>query len=351
MRFICVILSLFFILNQQSYSETLVIKSSYETQGDFFSSTELISSDKKINYEVREKLKKDIGFAYHPFTLVRHSKLVNQKTGYDVTYDIGAFGIRQTNQKLVNSKAPKHFIIAGDSTVFGEGCNDEETLVAKLALFEKNAHFYNFGMRGGAVHTTLALMDSYPWETLIKEKEGVFVYAFENGWMLQRVVGGLDYTSWDKGQSPYYKLGNNNKLVRQGSFADRFFVNWFYNLINGNRWLKDLIVDLPRLNEDHIQLVVELFKRMKLHYSEHFPKGKFIISMRNMAEQIEPVLFVRLKNKLEASGITVMTLPNRVVIAENTLIPNKDYHPNGKGNLVMAQIYIDALKKINVLPL
>lgn len=350
MRLIGVVFPLFLLLNQKIYSETVVVKTSQEIHGERLSATEAITYNTKINYEVRDKLKKDIGFSYYPFTNVRHSKFDTQAQGFDVTYNIGDFGLRQINQKLVNSKARKHFIIAGDSTVFGEGCNDEDTIVAKLAPFESNAHFYNFGMRGGAVHNTMALMESYSWETLIKEKEGVFVYAFENGWMLQRIIGGLDYSSWDNGQSPYYKL-ENNKLVRQGIFKDRFFAYWFYRLINTSSWLRKYIIDLPRLNEDHIQLVVELFKRMKLNYSEHFPKGRFIVSMRSTAMQIEPQLFVVLKNKLETAGITVISLPERVHIAQEVLIPNKDYHPNGKGNLVMAQIYINALTKINVLPL
>jgi hypothetical protein len=351
MRLFVFFISLFLLWSRPSYSENLVVNTRQEIQGEFLNATEVITSDKKLNYEVRDKLKKDIGFSYFPFSQVRHSKFDSHGLGYDVIYDIGALGLRQTNQKLVNPNATKHFIIAGDSTVFGEGCSDEDTIVAKLAPFEKNAHFYNFGIRGGAVHNTLALMDSYPWETLIKEKAGVFVYAFESGWMLQRIIGGLDYSSWDRGQSPYYTLDKNNKLVRQGTFRDRFFTYWFYRLINSSKWFKKYIVDLPRLNEDHTQLVVELFKRMKLHYSEHFPQGKFIVSLRNTALQINPELFVGLKNKLEGAGITVISLPERVHNPEETLIANKDYHPNGKGNLVIAQIYIDALKKINVLPL
>ncbi|MEA9357734.1 hypothetical protein SHI21_16000 [Bacteriovorax sp. PP10] len=349
MRLIGLVFS-FLLLSGQSYSETVVVHTSQEIGGEHLNATESITYNTKINYEVRDKLKKDVGFTYYPETRVRHSKFDKQGQGYDVTYSIGAFGLRDINQKLVNPKAKKHFIIAGDSTVFGEGCNDGDTIVAKLAPFETNAHFYNFGMRGGAVHNTMALMDSYPWHTLIKEKEGVFIYAFENGWMLQRIIGSLDYSSWDRGQSPYYKL-ENNKLVRQGTFRDRFFVYWFYRLINSSTWLRKYIIDLPRLNEDHTQLVVELFKRMKLNYSEHFPQGKFIVSMRDTALQIGPQLFVSLKNKLETAGITVITLPERVHVAEEVLIPNKDYHPNGVGNQAMAHLYIDALKKINVLPM
>lgn len=350
MRFIGIVFSLFLLWNEQSYAETVIVHTSQEIGGEQLNATEAITNKSKVNYDIRNKLKKDIGFTYYPGTMVRHSKFDKNKKGYDVTYNIGAFGLREINQKLVNPEAPKHFIIAGDSAVFGEGCNDEDTIVAKLAPFERKAHFYNFGVRGGAAHNTMALMDSYPWESLIKEKEGVFVYAFENGWMVQRIIGSLDYSSWDRGQSPYYKL-ENNKLVRQGTFRDRFFVYWFYRLINSSSWARKYIIDLPRLGVDHIQLVAELFKRMKLNYLQHFPKGKFIVSMRSTATQIEPQLFVRLKDILETSGITVISLPERVHVAGEVLIPNKDYHPNGVGNQVMAQIYIDALRKINVLPM
>lgn len=324
------------------------VKKSYQINGETISESIVIETKnfdfKNFSFKNFMKLTETIGHVFPPGTLVLHTKKAGNEIIYDTKYTVGDYGLRIIPDFYLNIKAVDHLIIAGDSNVFSEGTSDQESLSAWLSRDLKNFHLYNFGHRGGGPHNTLSLMENYPFEKMIKESRGVFLYDFFTPHLFERVIGSKNYTAWDHGSGPYYDLNDEGKLIRRGKFSDRTFINPIYEFISRHKWLNDLLPNLPQLNERHIEITVQILLKMKAEYLKKFPEGRFIVLVNNSYSQVTDKTTKFFLEKLAQNAVQIMQIDYQTLLQKELIF--KDLHITGKGQKIQAQLIAQKLLKI-----
>jgi hypothetical protein len=297
-----------------------------------------------------DELVNKIGYVYPPFSTVEHTKTMEGKTLFTARYKIEQYGLRLPAETSKESKKNFHLILDGDSNVFGEGCNEEATLTSQLEKKLTNFHLYNFGHRGGAPHNTLSLIENYPFQNLIAEKKGIFIYDFFTTHMIERVIGGKNYIAWDNGLSPWYDFDEiNNTIVYKGQLKEKTSSKIYarlskYSLFN---WLFPV---LPRITQTHIKLVSKIFAKMKKDYLQSFPEGRFIVLINDTVNDeydIKTIQLTRtLHEELEKENIETIW-PGHQKINSLDAVTFKDGHFNPEGQKWQAGIIFEQLKSLS----
>lgn len=307
-----------------------------------FKIIEKIYCEKECSENEKDALQKKVGGIYYPNSLVWVRMMDNEKLIKDVKYTIGDYGIRKSKTSSLGALKSKHWILAGDSNIFGEWCSDDETLDASLSSIMPKYSIYNFGKRGGGPHNTLAFMQNFEFKKLITEQEGVFTYTFFPYYMYQRVIGSKNYLAWDKGESPYYALDGSDNLIYKGTFNDRFFFTSFYKFLSSNSFLNKLFDELPRVSESDTNLVAAMFYEMKQSYMKKFPKGKFIVIINNSMARSEDWKTEVLVKNLNQRGVKVEVIPYSEHYNKHRFIDN---HIDQEGQRLQADAYVQLLEK------
>lgn len=257
---------------------------------------------------------------------------------YYENYTYNEFNFRVIDQTLLNMNANKHFIIAGDSNVFGDGCKEEDTLAALLSKDLKDFYVYNWGLQGGGPHDSLYLIEFRNALKLIKEKEGVLVYNFFP-FLFERTIGSKNYLKWSRKSSPYYQLNENESVSYSGTFEDRFFITSFYKFINKYKWLDSLLPKLPQIHRRHIKLVAHIFKKIGGIYKATFPKGKFVVFINNSYDQDPAHLWQnkQLEIYLKELGVNYKVINSVVSFKGKYTFP--DGHITPEGQRIQAEFY------------
>lgn len=301
---------------------------------DKFTVEYFIWHDKNFNSNEYEQLKNKIGRVLPINSRVQHI-IHNQKgDSFNVTYRLNQFGQRQT---ILRGNRSQHLILAGDSNTFGQGVEDNWTLDSLFFKKFSNYNTYNFGQLGGGPSNTLALLETTSWFEQIKENKGKMIYIFYPEWMTMRVIGSKQYITLLGGQTPYFFLDSDKKLVRKGNLGDRL-ISKIFLLISKLDYFH-LIGDLPPLTEDHIELIAKIFNKMQLEYKKMFPSGEFAVAI--IARMDVKHLFIsELEKKLSSEGVKFATID----INSQPDPPQKylfDHHQSAIGQ----QITMDSLVK------
>ncbi len=273
------------------------------------------------------KLIEKIGPVLIPESSFRHIKKADNQLIYDAKYDLGPFGNRE--RPIVNTKAVKHLIIAGESNTFGDGNNLEQTFVYLLAKDFVKFQVYNFGHRGGGPNNTLALFQNFNLKDYISESKGIFIFNLFEDVIMERVIGSKNHACWDNGNSPYYKI-ENNELKHLGNFKDRFFIHPFYRLICNNKKLNELIKNLPRITEDHYQLLAMILKEIEKTYLKHWPQGKFYVVVNHAFENSYLPMNKKIIPWLIKHNISYRELPSISYVINRTFPYDQHLNKNGQ---------------------
>jgi len=276
---------------------------------------------KKIEHD---QLNEKIGPVYPPFSKVTHEKWLKDHLVFRAKYSIGAFGIRTFPGKT----GTRHLIIAGDSNVFGEGCNDNETLFTFLDQQLKDIHLYNFGHRGGGPHNTLSLIENFPVLSQVQESKGLFLYNFFAAHMIERVIGGKNYSGWDHGMSPWYSLSDRDELISNGSFKKRSMTA-IYEWMSRSDFLNWLFPALPRISKDHLHLVAKIFEKIKMDYLQKFPEGKFVVIL-NQTSALKDLYTENLQLELKQLKIDSLILGTSDTDINKMIFPDGHFNPEGQ---------------------
>lgn len=102
----------------------------------------------------------------------------NMKPIVDLNYDVNQFQIREPMSSPAKGQ-DRFLVFVGCSFVFGEGVQNNETLMSQFARLNHSYRVYSNGLRGGAPNLHLKNFqgpesDAY---SLITEKSGVFVIS------------------------------------------------------------------------------------------------------------------------------------------------------------------------------
>lgn len=276
--------------------------------------------------------------SFHPFTKLQHISKYGSEVIYNQVYESADFGLRAIPKSYYAKNPTQHVIVAGDSNIFGDGVGVENTLPILLANEIPTSHPYNFGIRGGGPHHTLAFMEFFPWENIIKEKKGIFIYNYYD-LLFERVIGLKNYILWSKGITPYYNINDKGVATYQGNFNTRFLTKIF-QFLNSFEWLNKLLPTLPRPRHQHTVIIGKIFLKMYNEYIKKFPKGKFYVAVNYnfypfVSERLKDLEGELTKNKVPYIAIPFETDNNEYVF--------KDYHLNPKGHQLEAKLILKVL--------
>ncbi|MBC7429184.1 MAG: hypothetical protein H7336_11265 [Bacteriovorax sp.] len=279
-----------------------------------------------------------IGNHSQPFSQEHQITRADGKIIYEHYYTIGEFGFRQIDPKYYSKNSKFHLITAGDSNTFGEGISEADLLAVQLANKMKDSHPYNFGIRGSGPHNTLALMEFFPWEKLIKEPKGVFIYNYYE-FLIERVIGYRHIIEWSHGNDPYYALNDKGEAVYKGLFSSRP-LTYFFDVLNYYPFISNLFPVLPRPSHRHLELLAKMFFKMQEKYKKKFPQGHFLVAVNyfygnNNAGKLEELEQELTKNKIPY-----------IVVPPHEYEPRflyEDGHLNSMGHKIEAELFLKIL--------
>lgn len=154
-----------------------------------------------------------LGYVPDKASQVTARKLYDQEVLYDVTYSIGADGLRVRPE--INSVAPDSSVVFfGDSITFGEGVNDDEAfpyLVGRAGADRFVA--YNFAFSGYGPHQMLAILQNGVIDSQAVPEPAHFIYLA----IVEHVARVAGLVRWDR-HGPRYRLDAAGTPARDGYF-------------------------------------------------------------------------------------------------------------------------------------
>jgi hypothetical protein len=162
------------------------------------------------------------GYAVGPDVKKRVKKTLEDKVIYDVVYSTNGQGLRiaphdvkETHQE--RSEVFQNVIFLGDSFIFGEGLNDEETIPY---LFEElsggQCRTYNFGFHGYGAQQMLRIIETGLLDKTVSNQQPMVVVY---GALLQHIERASGRMIWDA-KVPRYRLSPSGVAEFVGTFAD-----------------------------------------------------------------------------------------------------------------------------------
>lgn len=258
------------------------------------------------------------------------------------SYHTNQFGFR-VNQ--INKKAKKHLILAGDSHIFGQGCNDNETLAAQLSKKFPDYQLINLGISGSAGNSLLFSIDHFKINSMFDKRleEGLLIYDFSD-YLIERMIGSKEFIKWGWMQ-PSYGIDSTGKLVYLGPYHS-LWATKFYKLINAIDPYGYFIKNLPRIGQNHLELVADIFLELKKKYLfQTKSTNKFYIQLNPFFINLSSRdLIQKLLGEFEKRGIEVLTIEG--------FIPSKHYvypidkHITPEGHQYYADLISKALRPI-----
>lgn len=263
----------------------------------------------------------------------------NKEVIYNVTYTIGSDGYRLD--------VPDNYFnihIYGDSNLFGEGINDNETL--SYFLYKNHGiKSKNMGIGGFGMHQALHNIQKGK-----SSKDGINI-LFTNLGLATRSSCKPDYSAF----TPRYILNNENKLVRNGVCETKPWLYYFlhrsyiFKIINriyesNRKYLEDEDVEI------YLSIIKEISRLTKLNNS------KLIIAYMTSDKSRKSI-----KKSLKFSYNSIISEYNQsadmainVTLAESYeklsrkyYIHELDTHATAYANIDRASLIADAIYKLN----
>lgn len=253
--------------------------------------------------------KKNISLYIYDFTFNRHNGFRNT----------------QGNKNSLNS-----YVFLGDSFVFGDGLNDQETLpyyFSKLTNFENNV--INCGIRGKSSNTAQSLLNSNLIRDITSGNVNHFVYSF--------ITDSID----------------RNFQILENNLSD----NWIYK---DNKWVRTpqpfgkIKVIFARS-----YIFRKIFVRIIDRYNKRFYEDDFIKRLEQMEQTVKEQYNSKLTiivwaescgqyflNKLNNTKLDLVYIPDEFYVFPYGLYRiAHDGHPTAKANEKIAAILFDHMKK------
>jgi hypothetical protein len=283
-----------------------------------------------------------VGFRLRPNATVAATARYEDELLYKVTYHIDAQGGRVVPGSV--DRGPTWLFI-GDSYMFSEGVDDEDTLPSQFARrLQPAAHVVNLGVPGYGPNNyvramELGLYDKY----VVGRVDAVFAWATTS--LLWRVTGDA---SW-LGSSPRYDFGSDGTLHWSGTFDHYRWTHPLdgavYQARSNMAWIDRALQ--ARLERERTGLYVALMARLAGLVKQRY--GAPLIVISNGPEK-EPPNQVDLQYLPAFDGLRSLGIP--VISVRKQLQPFADWspyfiphdgHPKPKLNALVTDLLVEAL--------
>jgi hypothetical protein len=257
---------------------------------------------------------------------------------YDVIYTFGKDGYR-----LDVPHNDFQIYIYGDSNLFGDGLNDNETLSYFLNK-NHNIKSKNLGMGGYGMHQALFNMQNGKIAT------GGINILFTSIGHASRSACKPVYSSG----TPRYKINNNNKVELKDFCKNKIKLNNLLQSIYIYKLLQRIFLDKGYLTDDDIKIYLGIIEEM--HRLTKDNGSKLIISYLQTDKDINSLkrslkysnqLIIDKFNKLADVAVDVTLAETYDQLPKKYYIHKLDIHATAEANIRRAQILADVINSLN----
>lgn len=271
-----------------------------------------------------------LGYAPRKGQIVRSSRHRGSETEYDVTYTIGADGLRITPPAADGAACVLFF---GDSITFGEGVEDDEALPyrAGLALGERY-RTYNFGFHGYGPHQMLASLEHGLVDEVIgcRPRYAFYLALFDH---VSRAAG---LRSWDP-HGPHYTLDDGTAVYR-GHFDDGALLPApLRELLEESLTFQRLRERAGDVDADDVTRFVGIVAAAREQFERRYPDSEFHVLQWGDSEGLAGSAWQQLRDRgVRMHGYFEM-LPDAARDARQFTISEHDLHPNPRAHALLAR--------------
>ncbi|MDM8531041.1 hypothetical protein QUF63_07700 [Anaerolineales bacterium HSG25] len=292
-----------------------------------------------------------LGYKPRPLAQVDSVKKLGDEILYDVIYSIDEYSRRVTpfesNQQVESNRQnrPNTMLFFGDSFMFGEGVQDDETLPYYVTFEATNYQPYNYGFSGYGPQQMLAklesdaLRDELP--TLATSNKITLIYVFIDA-HVERAIGSMYvHNAWGD-KMPYYTIDWSGNLIRQGNFTTgRPIIATLYKQLPNSEIASYFNVTIPpRLTDRHYKFTAQLIAAARDTFQDKFGSDQFYV----VVYPDEGDYFEDIQPHFETAGLNVLNYDKRMKLdPEAGLGIKNDGHPTGKAHQQVARWIIEDL--------
>jgi hypothetical protein len=283
-----------------------------------------------------------VGFSLRPNTTVAATARYGDELLYRVTYHIDAQGSRVVPGSTDTGPT---WLFIGDSYMFSEGVEDEDTLPSQFARrLRPAAHVVNLGVPGYGPNNyvramELGLYDKY----VVGAVKAVLVWATPS--LLWRVTGDA---SW-LGSSPRYDFADDGTLQWSGSFEH---YRWTHPWEGVTYYARTNVALIDRamqagLERRRTKLYVALMARLAELVEQRYHAPLIVLSNgpeKEPANQVD-LQYLPAFEGLRSLGVTVLSVRNQIQPLKDWspyFIPH-DGHPKPRLNALVTDLLVGAL--------
>ena len=274
-------------------------------------------------------------------------KRVGSTVVYDVTYTIGANGLRRSPpDRGAGSRACAIFF--GDSFTFGEGLADDQTLPWRTGVLTGGAvRIYNFGFHGFGAEQMLATLERNRVERTVDCRPTHIVYEA----IPDHVARAAGYYSFMR-HGPRYELvaGTADSVVYRGHFDDEenarsplraavvgvLAKSWVY------RWLVSLS---PLPDDEDLRRYVVIVKTAARIAAARYPGCRFDVLYWDIYGRTP--MDAKVLPALRAAGLSVLDveqiLPDFRARSASYALSPYDAHPSARADDLLARYLVQRL--------
>jgi hypothetical protein len=293
------------------------------------------------SYEPASYRRDDVlGMSPRPNSTVRSVRRVDGTVAFDVTYTFGPNGLRV--MPIGGGAAPDACVLFfGDSFIFGEGLEDDQTLPYQVAMLGKGRlEVYNFGFHGYGPQQMLAALEQGRVAGAITcRPTHVILESIPDH--VARAAGLAPWAS----HYPRYRMEPDGSVRHDGRFDDgaraagdglRMAVREQLAKSSLFRWIA---ARQRRLTAGDFQLYVGIVRQARRDLQAAYPGSEFVVLYWGAPG-------TQAASALQAEGIPIRfaerILPSYAEDPAAYTIP-LDGHPNAKANELLAQHVLDSI--------
>ena len=242
--------------------------------------------------------------------------------------------------------AHRHFLIMGDSFVWGHGVQDAETLPAWMQRhLGPHTRVYNLGFLGYSPNDVLARIQKAGFMEGVSPSQGTAIYLFIPE-QFDRARGTLQTVGHEGSFSSVYSFGNES-LTYQGPYKEVAPLRTrFYETLAQSRLLQLLHFNWPPVTEKDYDRFVGLIQEIKKEYLKRFGADNafyFVFYPQN----IHGFDRFRLRQKLSDAHIDFLDYSG-IALEKLDYHPLRipyDGHPTARAHKILAEALIKDLAR------
>ena len=256
---------------------------------------------------------------------------------YDVSYTIEAGGFRHTPQAQGAAKAGA-VLFLGDSTTFGEGLNDDETLPHNFAKLRPDSAVFNLAFHGYGAHQVLRALETGHFDAYTGKKVDLIVFPTAP-WQADRSACLPYYARF----TPKYVVVGAEAVYAGRCPGDGVFTRVLYQSKTYGYFRERIPADLFRM-DDKFELYLAIIKTTRRIAEEKYG-ARFVIGFLGSADSAflgsrysnERILQYFRENGIEFVDIALADRPEEM--DPSLLIPG-DGHPSARAQFLRAQLLV-----------